>query len=306
MKATEGWSEVRRVLAVNLGGMGDVLATGPALERLGEELPQAEITLLTSPTGGMLASLFPQVTHVLTYRPGDGDRPLADPEQEHAMIDALYARSFDAAVIFTRRNQSPYLPAYLCTLADIPLRLGQTRVFGGELLSPCVEPPVIPVPPADHHLFLLEAAGLGNGLHVEWALPAEVQQAGDGFLEEAGIDAGTEFILLAGGRGDVAYAATVYALQDGGRVSLVAPMEGEDRVLERMPDHVRSIPIPEFVAVLNRATLILSADVDLLRLARVLRRPASAWKHRRKERRQKAHHQLSTIPMEGACHRYAF
>jgi ADP-heptose:LPS heptosyltransferase len=299
---------VKRLLAVNLGGIDDVVATGPALERLGRVLPKAKITLLTSPSGGMLACLFPQVRHVLTYRPGDLDRPLADPEQERAMIDALYARSFDAAVIFTRRNQSPYLPAYLCTLADIPVRLGQTRVFGGNLLSPCVEPPTLPVPPAAHHLFLLEAAGLGNGLHAEWALPAEVQQAGDVFLEEAGIDAGTEFILLAGGSGDVAYAATVYALQDGGRVSLVAPMEGEDRVLERMPDHVRSIPIPEFVAVLNRAALILSADAQLLRLARVLRRPASAWKrtHEWEGRGQRVHRQLSTIPMEGACHRYAF
>ncbi|MBE9159300.1 hypothetical protein IQ265_21055 [Nodosilinea sp. LEGE 06152] len=53
----------------------------------------------------------------------------------------LRQQQFDAAVIFTAPGQSPYTLGYLCYLAGIPIRIGQSCEFGGQVLSHC-SPPV--------------------------------------------------------------------------------------------------------------------------------------------------------------------
>ena len=45
------WPDVRRVLAVRLDALGDVLMTGPAIRALRESAPARHVTLLTSPPG---------------------------------------------------------------------------------------------------------------------------------------------------------------------------------------------------------------------------------------------------------------
>lgn len=53
----------------------------------------------------------------------------------------LRQQQFDAAVIFTAPGQSPYTLGYLCYLAGIPIRIGQSYEFGGQVLSHCSPPP---------------------------------------------------------------------------------------------------------------------------------------------------------------------
>jgi hypothetical protein len=55
-------------------------------------------------------------------------------------IDWLRQRSFDAALVLTPPNRSPYAIAYLCYLAGVPIRIGQSREFGGSILSTCITP----------------------------------------------------------------------------------------------------------------------------------------------------------------------
>ena len=51
------------------------------------------------------------------------------------LIPQLRDRRFDAAIILTQSGQSPYAAAYLCYLAGIPIRVGQSCEFGGSVLS---------------------------------------------------------------------------------------------------------------------------------------------------------------------------
>jgi len=69
---------------------------------------------------------------------------------------------FQAAIVFTRPGESPWLLAYTCYLAGVPLRAGQSVEFGGAVLSHPIRPPD---DGADRHLALVEALGLrkGNG-----------------------------------------------------------------------------------------------------------------------------------------------
>ena len=46
----EQWQSARRILAVRLDNLGDVLVTTPALHAIKASLPQARLTLLASPT----------------------------------------------------------------------------------------------------------------------------------------------------------------------------------------------------------------------------------------------------------------
>ena len=54
--AAARWAGVRRVLAIRLDNLGDVLMTTPALAAMRDSLPGARITLLASPSGAALAA----------------------------------------------------------------------------------------------------------------------------------------------------------------------------------------------------------------------------------------------------------
>ncbi|PSB15630.1 hypothetical protein C7B76_13290 [filamentous cyanobacterium CCP2] len=121
----------------------------PVLRLLQPALPQAEITL-------WLAGDAPpetwQVPHVLIA----SMTALAYPN----LIENLQHGEFDAAILFTAPNRSPYAMAYLCFLAGIAIRVGQSQEFGGGVLTHCVKPPLETVSLVDYQLHLLRGLGL--------------------------------------------------------------------------------------------------------------------------------------------------
>jgi ADP-heptose:LPS heptosyltransferase len=133
----EEWRHARRVLAVRLDNLGDVLVTTPAIHAIRESLPEAAITLLASPVGAQAGRLNPDVDEVVVYNAPWMDPwshlPL-DPVREMEAIARLSA-SYDAAVIFSSFRQSPLPAAYLCYLAGIPLRLAASIDGPGSLLT---------------------------------------------------------------------------------------------------------------------------------------------------------------------------
>jgi lipopolysaccharide heptosyltransferase II len=132
---SRAWASARSVLAVRLDSIGDVLMTTPAIRALGS-VDGTRITLLTSPAGAAVASLIPEVDDVLEYEaPWMKHSRRADPGIDLAMADALAARRFDAAVIFTAFTQSPLPAAMLCHLARIPLRAAHCRENPYQLLT---------------------------------------------------------------------------------------------------------------------------------------------------------------------------
>lgn len=76
------------------------------------------------------------------------------------LIESLRQRSFQAALIFTQPAQSCYSLAYLCYLAGISIRIGQSVEFAGGVLSTWVKPIVDPVSLIDYHLHLLKSSSL--------------------------------------------------------------------------------------------------------------------------------------------------
>lgn len=132
------WAATRRVLAIRLDNLGDVLVTTPAIHAIRASLPEAEITLLAGPVGAQAGRLNPDLDGVIVYQAPWMDpwsRLPHDSRREQHTIARLKARRFDGAIIFTSFRQSALPAAYLCYLADIPLRVAASIDGPGSLLT---------------------------------------------------------------------------------------------------------------------------------------------------------------------------
>jgi len=75
-----------------------------------------------------------------------------------ATIDWIRGQRVDGAIVFAEQGQSPYTWAYRCYLAGVPVRIGISGEFGGQVLSHCIATPDASV--SDMHLYLLQTCGL--------------------------------------------------------------------------------------------------------------------------------------------------
>lgn len=141
------WQAARRLLAVRLDGMGDVLMTEPALAAV-RGGGRRHVTLLTSDAGCQMGRLLPSVDEVIHY-PAPWMKASAprDAGLDLMMIERLRARGYDAALIFTVSTQSALPAALLCHLAGIRLRAAACRENPYQLLTDWIreeEPAVTP------------------------------------------------------------------------------------------------------------------------------------------------------------------
>lgn len=137
------WDCAENVLCIRLDTIGDVLMTTPAIRAVKASHPQRQITLLTSSAGAKTASLVPEIDTVIVYdapwlkatAPRNNSRP------EYEMAEHLRNLHFDAAIVFTVYSQNPLPSAFLCYLADIPLRLAHCHENSYQLLTHWVKDP---------------------------------------------------------------------------------------------------------------------------------------------------------------------
>jgi ADP-heptose:LPS heptosyltransferase len=135
------WHRVRRILAVRLDSLGDVLMTSPALRALRGSGPGRTLTLLAAGSGAAAAMHVSEIDDVIELRcpwvPGSGP----DPDDLWEVLLQIRARTFDAAVIFTSYSQSALPAALLCWQAGVPLRLAHCRENPYQLLTDWIADP---------------------------------------------------------------------------------------------------------------------------------------------------------------------
>lgn len=284
-RAPGDWRAIRRILVVRLNNIGDVVMLGPALRAVRAALPGAEVTLLAAPAGALAAPMLPWVDEVLVHRAiwQDASGAMAlDPGRESALAAELRSRRFDAALIFTSFSQSPYPPAYACYLAGIPIRVGQSKEFGGSVLSRWVRPLPDGVHQVDRNLHLLESIGFAAaGRHLELRVPAGASARADELLRAEGIDPEAPFLVVAPGASCAArrydparFAAAVRLLDDRAGMPIVVVGSERERELAApigAGTAARSLvgrtSIPELTAILRRARLVLANDSGPMHLA---------------------------------------
>src|SRR5438477_12796851 len=174
------WQAARNILLVRLDNLGDVLLTTPAFHAVKAALPSARLTLLASPVGAQVGFLDPDIDDVIVYQ-----APWMDPwhklpqdsQREQQIIAQLRERHFDGAITFTSFRQSPLPAAYLCYLADIPLRIAASIDGPGSLLTTRHKHPERLIHEVERGLDLVAAIGFTtDNRALVLQLPVEVRE----------------------------------------------------------------------------------------------------------------------------------
>ncbi len=288
------WLRARNILAVRLDNIGDVIMLGPALRAIKETSPQASLTLLASPAGSAAASLLPWIDATLIWRAvwqdagsGKARMPL-DPVREQELVRILAGFHFDAALIFTSFSQTPHTPAYVCYLAGIPLRAGESLEFGGSVLSHELKGTPVHLHQAERNLRLVEHLGFTvRERQLVVSLPDEERKRASEHLERVQIDPAQPFILLHPGASAQArrypaerFGQVARLLQRQGWPTLITGTEKERTLLSQVHKIAPTVPIlaggfalATYAALIERAALVICNNTLPLHLADALRTP---------------------------------
>jgi len=285
MNGMNTWLAARNILAIRLDNIGDILMLGPALRAVKETSPQARITLLASPAGATAAPLLPCIDDVIVWRPiwqdVDGHMPF-DPAREYELISLLAERKFDAVLIFSSFSQTPHTPGYVCYLAGIPLRAGESKEFGGSTLSTELRGAPDDMHQVERNLRLVEHLGfVARERQLVVAIPDEAQAAVPTLLEKAGLDPWQPYILLHPGASAKArrypierFGVVASLLAHKGWPVLVTGTEREQAMIETLRQHapeakclVGGTTLTEYAAIVEQAALVVCNDTLPMHLA---------------------------------------
>ena len=292
MSAGNLWLAARNLLAVRLDNAGDVVMLGPALRAIKTTSPECQITLLASPAGSKAAPLLPWIDSVLAWRSiwqDLGQLPF-DPARENELIQLVAKHSFDAAVIFSSFSQTPHVAAYVCYLAGIPLRAGESKEFGGGTLSTELRDTPDEIHQVDRNLRLVRALGF---MHIDPALQIAIPDASREDvarrLYNAGISPDQPLALLHPGASADArryptdrFQQVAELLQARRWPVVVTGSERERDLLEIVVGDNDAIPvftdlsIQEFAALVARASTVICGNTLPLHLADATRTPVVA------------------------------
>lgn len=133
---------MKKVLAVRLDSLGDVLVTGPAIRAITSAPDVGDVVLLCGPQGRAAAELLPGPVRVLEWASPWTIVPSPAVTQQHIdrLREMIAAEDFDEAVVFTSFHQSPLPLALVLRLAGVPRITGASTDFPGSLLDVRLKP----------------------------------------------------------------------------------------------------------------------------------------------------------------------
>lgn len=289
--------DLQHLLVLRPDTIGDVIMLSPALRRLKEALPHAEITLLTSSGGSQTAPLLPWVDHVMAYPASWKDiteASLLNLRKDMAFIEQLREQRFSMAMIFTGLSESSWPSAYACYLAGIPHRIGFAKDMNSSALSHFLLPPPDDFHQVDRNLNLLEAIGIYEANNqAELSISEEIEKRANKLLSENGIEQGISYIVLAPDASlpehrydpyHFAAAARILSAQTELQILIVGSsddMEAIQPVLqmanENLYGNVRSLvgkmKLPELVAVIRGASLTITNKSAAMHIAEAFQCP---------------------------------
>jgi lipopolysaccharide heptosyltransferase II len=265
------WASARRILAVRLDGMGDVLMTTPALRAIRASLPDAQLSLLASPAGAEVGRRIPEIDEVIVHRAAwmKAAAEADEVDDTSDLIEELRDRGFDAAVIFSVFSQSALPVAMLCRLAGIPRVLAHVRENPYGLVSDWVRDPEWPAPgrhEVRRQLDLVGAAGFETREeHLSYRVSPAASRRVRELLATLGIRAGSPFVVLHPGA-----TAASRRYRPEGFAAAMARLAVEDRLPIVVTGSAIERPLAERVAAEAPGTINLAGHLDTDELAALI------------------------------------
>lgn len=266
-----GWSDAKNLLCVNLGGLGDLLLSTPAIRALRQSGPRGRrITLLATRPGARYAQHVCEVDEAIGC-----DDPGCAPDPATRQLLAM--RGFDGAVVFTSPAQDPAPAAALCARADIPLVLAAGK--DAEDMHH-----------ARRHLELVARVGARTDDEcLSFQVRPQATSRARLKLEEAGVEPRQPFIAVHAGGDPLperwppeALALAARELSTVLDSQLVIVGSAADRALaesvrrnagDRARSLAGSLTFEELSATLEMASLVVSNDFDTTHLAAAVGSP---------------------------------
>ncbi len=284
------WLDAQNILAIRLDNIGDVIMLGPALRAVKETSLDARLTLLASPAGATAVSLLPWIDDVIVYRApwqDIGGHVTFDPERELQLIHMLSKHKFDAALIFTSFSQTPHVPGYVCYLAGIPLRAGESKEFGGGSLTTELRNAPDELHQVERNLRLVEHLGfIAKDRQLKIDIPEEARAAVPALLGHAALDPDNPFIIIHPGASAKArrYPASQFGtlarlLTRKGWQVLITGVEREAALIEGILEHAPQAhsligtTLAGYSALIEQAALVICNDSLPMHLADAVKTP---------------------------------
>jgi ADP-heptose:LPS heptosyltransferase len=284
------WLTAENILAIRLDNIGDVVMLGPALRAVKETVPGARLTLLASPGGATAAPLLPWIDDVIVWRASwqdVGGRIPFDPEREQQLIKMLSENIFDAALIFTSFSQSPHVPGYVCYLAGIPLRAGESKEFSGGILTTELRGAPDELHQVERNLRLVEQLGfVARDRQLKIEINDKARANVPKLLAARGLHAQDPYVVVHPGASAQArrypakrFGALARLLTRKGLNVLLTGVEKEASMIQEMfelaPDAhcIVGTSLAEYCALIEQAALVICNDSLPMHLADALKTP---------------------------------
>jgi len=224
------------------------------------------------------------------------DYRLVDATREDQIV-ALGQQHFDAAIIFTSYHQSALPAAYLCYLADIPLRLAASIDGPGSLLTTRHKHPERMMHEVERGLDLVGAVGLTTPeTDLVLRVPVQARESIFDLLSSRGVDPRRPFVVVHAGCSMPArtypwemYAAVVDLLIErcGATVALSGSDEERElveRILGRTQAHHRqsilplagALSFPDLCALIEAADLTITNNTGPMHISAAVKTPVIA------------------------------
>lgn len=324
MTAAE-WKRLRKVLAVRMDNIGDVIMLQPALRAIRKRSPKASLTLLASPAGSQAAPLIEEIDDVIVHRAlwqaAGTNAAEWGLKRELVLVEQLREQAFDAAVIFTSFSQSPYPPAFVCFVSGISVRVGQSKEFGGGVLTHWITPGSDGTHQAERNLQLVNGDDAEFDDRMSITVPESARFSAAAMLRSAGIG-DDEFVLIAPGASCPARRYTRFpeVASELAKLGLRSVVVGGANELELCAEVAAAAPsavslggrtsIPQMAALVERASAVVANDSLALHLAEALQTPLAVLYSGTEEPTQFGPRHtraavLGTFPSCSPCHAFS-
>jgi ADP-heptose:LPS heptosyltransferase len=284
------WLDAHNILAIRLDNIGDVIMLGPALRAVKETSLDSQVTLLASPAGAAAVPLLPWIDYVIVCRApwqDVGGHVPFDPERELQLIKMLSERTFDAALIFTSFSQTPHIPGYVCYLAGIPLRAGESKEFGGGVLTTELRSAPDELHQVERNLRLVEHLGfVAKDRQLKIDIPEDARTVIPTLLSRAELNIDDPFIIIHPGASAQArrypvarFGTLARLLSRRGWPVLITGVERETALIEEILEHaplahsIIGTTVAEYSALIEQSALVICNDSLPMHLADALKTP---------------------------------
>lgn len=282
---------LNNILCIRADNMGDLLMSSPAIRALKETF-NSKITVLTSSLSAKIAQLLEEIDDVITFDlPWVKNESAPEENQFFEVVSTLKEKQFDAAVIFTVYSQNPLPAAMLAYLAGIPVRIAYCRENPYDLLTHWVqdkEPYTFIRHQVKRDLDLVSTIGaFTDDYGISLEVKKEVWRSAQNKVFALGVDLSKPWLILHPGVSEKKreYPAKLWieaakelskdfqllftgGLAEAGLTQYLANNTGEGAY-----SLGGKLDLEEFIALIDRAPLVVSVNTGAIHLAAAVNTP---------------------------------